>query len=157
MAAPRSRQPSRARRPAGGLPVGTEPSRGGGELQKHKTRDKMFRFQATSGFCATREGSTKPDLAYSLKNKAVISVPTATVFPGIYNLALYDTICVARPPKIFFFQELSCNNSSSDGFPYDFSILAAFRTPSSPNKGQLFTAYSADGSLILSVKVRDSV
>ena len=29
MAAPRGRQPSRARRPAGGLPVGTEPSRGG--------------------------------------------------------------------------------------------------------------------------------
>ena len=52
----------------------------------------MFRFQATSGFCATREGSTKPDLAYSLKNKAVISVPTATVFPGIYNLALYNKI-----------------------------------------------------------------
>merc|ERR1719151_303299 len=77
--------------------------------------------EATSGLCATREGTTKPDLAYSLTDKAVISVPTATVFP--------------------------------DGFPYDFSILAAFRTPSSPNKGQLFTAYSADGSLILSVKV----
>ena len=32
--------------------------------------------------CATREGTTKPDLAYSLTDKAVISVPTATVFPG---------------------------------------------------------------------------
>ena len=105
MAAPRSRQPSRARRPAGGLPVGTEPSRGGEELQKHKTRGKMFRFQATSGFCATREGSTKPDLAYSLKNKAVISVPTATVFPGILNFALYNTIC-GRPSKNLHFPRI---------------------------------------------------
>ena len=39
-------------------------------------------LKATSGLCATREGTTKPDLAYSLTNKAVISVPTATVFPG---------------------------------------------------------------------------
>jgi collagen type V/XI/XXIV/XXVII alpha len=77
--------------------------------------------QAASGFCEAREGSTKPDLAYRLTDQAVISVPTAAVFP--------------------------------DGFPYDFSILAAFKAPSSSTRGQLFTAYSADGSLILSVKV----
>ena len=65
-------------------------------------RVKMFRFQATSGFCATREGSTKPDLAYSLKNKAVISVPTATVFPGMYNLALYNTISGTPSKNLHF-------------------------------------------------------
>ena len=36
------------------------------------------------------------------------------------------------------------------GFPYDFSILTTFK---STDRGQLFTAYSADGSLILSVKI----
>ena len=39
-----------------------------------------------------------------------------------------------------------------DGFPYDFSILAAFRV-SGRSRGELFTIYSADGSLSLSVKV----
>jgi len=37
-----------------------------------------------------------------------------------------------------------------NGFPFDFSILATFK---SSDKGQLFTAYSADGSLILSVRL----
>ena len=35
-----------------------------------------------SGFCETREGQKKPDVAYKLTKKAVISIPTATVFPG---------------------------------------------------------------------------
>jgi len=35
-----------------------------------------------------------------------------------------------------------------DGFPYDFSILSVFRTPSSPSRGQqLFTAYSVMAAL----------
>merc|ERR1712170_271739 len=33
-----------------------------------------------------------------------------------------------------------------NGFPYDFSILTTFK---STDRGQLFTAYSADGSLIV--------
>ena len=36
------------------------------------------------------------------------------------------------------------------GFPYDFSIVATFK---STGRGQLLTAYSADGSLILSVRI----
>ena len=43
-------------------------------------------------------------------------------------------------------------NFNLDGFPFDFSILTTFRTTSA-SRGQLFTAYSADGSLILSVKI----
>ena len=39
-----------------------------------------------------------------------------------------------------------------DGFPYDFSILAAFKA-TSLSKGELFTVYGADGSLVLSVKI----
>jgi len=76
--------------------------------------------EAASGFCETRAGQTRPDKAYKLTKKAVISVPTATVFP--------------------------------DGFPYDFSILTTFRLKSI-SRGQIFTAYSADGSLILSLKI----
>ena len=92
---------------------------------------------AASGFCQTREGQKKPDVAYKLTQKAVISIPTATVFPSKSQTVHqhYSTT--------FFFQ---------DGFPYDFSILTTFRTTSA-SRGQLFTAYSADGSLILSVKI----
>jgi len=39
-----------------------------------------------------------------------------------------------------------------DGFPFDFSILAVFRVSGS-GRGELFTVYSADGNLILSVKI----
>ena len=39
-----------------------------------------------------------------------------------------------------------------DGFPYDFSILAVFRSPGK-TRGELFTLYNADGSLALSVKI----
>jgi hypothetical protein len=43
-----------------------------------------------------------------------------------------------------------------DGFPYDFSILAAFKS-SSQSAGELLTVYSADGSLVLSLKVAKRV
>ena len=112
MAAPCGSQPSRASRPAGGLPVGTEPSRGG-EIEDKKEKIDVenvyvekskrlmllkttFMLKATSGLCATREGTTKPDLAYSLTDKAVISVPTATVFPGTQQQGL----CFCHP-KVF--------------------------------------------------------
>ena len=97
MAAPCGSQPSRASRPAGGLPVGTEPSCGGKiEVGKEKIWRLSFMLQATSGLCATREGTTKPDLAYSLTDKAVISVPTATVFPGTQQQELSFS-----HPKVF--------------------------------------------------------
>ena len=41
---------------------------------------------------------------------------------------------------------------SSGGFPDDFSILSVFRT-SGRSRGELFTVYSADGNLLLSVKI----
>ena len=41
-------------------------------------------------------------------------------------------------------------NQFIDNFPLDFSILTTFK---SSDKGQLFTAYSSDGSLILSVRI----
>ena len=90
------------------------------------------------GYCSgqTREGQHRDDVAFRLTKKAVISVPTASAFPGMI---------------------VSCENleytlllSLVDGFPFDFSILATFK---SSDKGQLFTAYSADGSLILSVRL----
>jgi len=74
----------------------------------------------TTGICREREGSTQPDTAYRLTKKSVISIPTATVFPG--------------------------------GFPQDFSIVSVFRI-SGRSRGELFTVYSADGSLVLSVKI----
>jgi len=74
----------------------------------------------TTGMCPDREGHHSPDTAYTLQQKAVISVPTATVFP--------------------------------DGFPFDFSVLAVFRT-SRRSRGELLTVYSADGNLILSIKI----
>lgn len=43
-------------------------------------------------------------------------------------------------------------NIFSNGFPYDFSILATFRSTES-SRGQLFTIYSAAGDLMLSVKL----
>ena len=92
-----------------------------------------------SGFCETREGQKKPDVAYKLTKKAVISIPTATVFPG-------------KLVKAVWRERLIMNNFYLDGFPFDFSILTTFRTTSA-SRGQLFTAYSADGSLILSVKI----
>jgi len=36
----------------------------------------------TTGICETREGHKGADTAYKLVKKSVISVPTATVFPG---------------------------------------------------------------------------
>jgi hypothetical protein len=47
-------------------------------------------------------------------------------------------------------------SSLLDGFPYDFSILAAFKA-TSVSKGELFTVYSADGSLVLSLKIAKRV
>jgi hypothetical protein len=38
--------------------------------------------QRSPGICLNREGQTVPDTAFRLTKKAVISVPTATVFPG---------------------------------------------------------------------------
>ena len=40
----------------------------------------------------------------------------------------------------------------ADGFPDDFSIVSVFRT-SGRSRGELFTVYSADGNLVLSVKI----
>jgi len=85
---------------------------------------QAFRFRENSavetslGYCRSREGQSSSDVAYKLSKKAVISVPTATVFP---------------------------NN-----FPLDFSILTTFK---STDRGQLFTVYSSDGSLILSIRI----
>merc|ERR1711997_1406369 len=48
-----------------------------------------FRFRENSavenspGYCRSREGQTTSDVAYKLSKKAVISVPTATVFPSM--------------------------------------------------------------------------
>lgn len=47
-----------------------------------------FRFsesasvEKTTGICSHREGQHASDKAYRLKEKAVLSVPTATAFPG---------------------------------------------------------------------------
>merc|ERR1712066_834840 len=85
-----------------------------------------FRFRENSavetslGYCRSRGGGpgSRKDVAFKLAKKAVISVPTATVFPN--------------------------------KFPLDFSILTTFK---STDRGQLLTAYSSDGSLILSVRI----
>merc|ERR1712102_204354 len=48
-----------------------------------------FRFRENSavenslGYCRSREGQSTSDVAYKLSKKAVISVPTATVFPSM--------------------------------------------------------------------------
>ena len=51
-----------------------------------------FRFRENSavetslGYCRSREGQSSSDVAYKLSKKAVISVPTATVFPSMSYL-----------------------------------------------------------------------
>ena len=54
-------------------------------LDKFRFRDNAA-VETTNGFCRTREGPSYSDVAFKLTRKAVISVPTATAFPGMIRV-----------------------------------------------------------------------
>ena len=112
-------------------------------LDKFRFRDNAA-VETTNGFCRTREGPSYSDVAFKLTRKAVISVPTATAFPGMIRVQIFYKYIIFNNSKYVL------NLEYLDGFPFDFSILATFK---STDRGQLFTVYSADGSLILSVRI----
>ena len=88
------------------------------------------------GFCDDRpESNLRADLAYDIDSRAMLSVSTYNVFPGLR---------VRPEPSIV--RSLCCNvNVLAAGFPRHFSIIATVK-PQRGTKGFLFSIYSGQTS-----------